>query len=131
MKRFLFIAVLVLPIVFSGCSKVREKTIINLTGITWYETYVGFEKGEGEDRKYLGSANFGMKDVGERCIISTSAPAFHIQARDAYGQKIMSKTIYFKDDKAIVAEKDLYTQEELYQMGIVGDIIGDLLGKKE
>lgn len=105
----LFIATLICMALFTGCSKDDDeptKTITNLSGATWYKTQVWFRDVEGGELS--GYKDVGMVDIGKACNIDTDKPVFYIYAKDAAGKMIMSKDIYFSNDKATVTAKDLY-----------------------
>lgn len=107
MRQLLF-AVMACLVLFTGCSDDDDKptkTITNLSGIAWYNTTIVFvdtEGGEITDYKDVGTV-----EVGKSCNVSTDKSIFHILAKDASGEAIMSKDIHITNNKATVTENDL------------------------
>lgn len=110
MKKTTKLAILLLLILptltFIGCSNDdNDKTITNLSGIDWYNTTIVFvdtEGGEITDYKDAGTVK-----VGASCTISSEKTIFHILAKDASGNGIISKDIHLVGGKATVKEGDL------------------------
>jgi len=108
MKQLIF-SLMACLVLFTGCSDDDDKptkSITNLSGVTWYKTQVWFRDAEGGDLS--GYKDVGTVNIGDACYVDTDKPIFYIYAKDASGNMVMSKDIYFSNDKATVNSKDLY-----------------------
>ncbi len=109
MRKIISLALLV--VIFTACSKGNEdvKTITNLSGFTWYETWVWFA-----DSEDTGSELKGFDDskktveVGKSINVETESKYFYITCKDSKGKNRMSKRKPFSGEKATVTESDLY-----------------------
>lgn len=104
MKRISVLLFLMFAL-FIKCSddELNKRTIINLTGITWYDTTVYFMT---LDKESAGNSHVGTVEVGESCTVTSNNPYFRIHATGEDGKLIVSRDLGFDNDKTNTVTKD-------------------------
>ncbi|KAA6303125.1 MAG: hypothetical protein EZS26_000728 [Candidatus Ordinivivax streblomastigis] len=106
MKRILFLLVVIFPLVFLSCEdeELNKKTIINLSGVTWYDTNVYLIDIDQETLKK--SIEVGTVEVSKSCTVKSIYPYFRISAKDIHGKIILSRLLGISEKTVTVGEKD-------------------------
>lgn len=106
MKKILLFVILA-ALACAGCSKDDgdQKKITNLSGQTWYDTYVWFNAEDGTPLAFDGP--IGTVGVGESVTVSTSERFFSINFNDASGHLISTKNKPFAGGSVTVRESDI------------------------
>jgi hypothetical protein len=104
MKRVSISLVLVFTL-FSGCSgdDLNKRTIVNLTGYTWYDATVYFMT---VDKESAGNSHVGTVEISGKCTVTSNSPYFRIHAKDSEGKIIVSRDLGFDNDKTNTVTKD-------------------------
>jgi hypothetical protein len=107
MKKILLLALF--SVIFASCGKEDEnvKTITNLSGETWYETWVWFSNSEEGDLTGFDDSEKTV-EIGKNITVSTDAEYFYVTFKDGSGKSKMSKRRLFTNNKATVNKSDLY-----------------------
>ncbi len=110
MKKVLFVVMAIATIAFAGCDMDDEnqRKITNLTGQTWYDTYIWFQADAEPGSTISGFEQKGTIGVGESCIVSTSDNYFHVSFDNAFGDMEMSKILPFSGSSTTVKADNLY-----------------------
>jgi hypothetical protein len=90
---------------FIRCSddELNKRTIINLTGVTWYDTIVYFMT---SNKESAGNSNVGTVERGGNCTVTSNNPYFRIHAKDSEGRMIISRDLGFENDKTNTVSKE-------------------------
>jgi hypothetical protein len=108
MKKIILLAAL--SMFFIGCGKddESEKTITNLSGETWYETWVWFAETLEHDELAGFDDRGGTVEVGKSYNVKSKWDYFYVSFKDESGEKKMSKTQKFVGGSATVTKQDLH-----------------------
>jgi hypothetical protein len=103
MKKVIFASLAIF--LLAGCSddELNKRTIINSTGITWYDATVYFMT---VDKELAGSSHVGTVETNGKCTVTSDNPYFRIHAKDSEGTIIISYDLGFESNKTNTVTKN-------------------------